>query len=122
MEFDILHLLARHPGQVFSARQIYESVASDSAESSWAGIGNMVYKLRRKIGSEAIRGLLYLKHMIFRISSVNFSKANTSPFSIQALTSYLKLLGVPIRRFICRIQSPANFALSTPTKRVTTIV
>ena len=55
MEFDILHLLARHPGQVFSARQIYESVASDFAEGSWSGIGNMVYKLRCKIGSEAIR-------------------------------------------------------------------
>ena len=55
MEFDILHLLARRPGQVFSARQIYESVASDFAEGSWSGIGNMVYKLRCKIGSEAIR-------------------------------------------------------------------
>ena len=55
MEFDILHLLARHPGQVFSARQIYESVASDFAEGSWSGIGNMVCKLRCKIGSEAIR-------------------------------------------------------------------
>ena len=55
MEFDILHLLARRPGQVFSARQIYDSVASDFAEGSWSGIGNMVYKLRCKIGSEAIR-------------------------------------------------------------------
>ena len=55
MEFDILHLLARRPGQVFSARQIYESVASDFAEGSWAGIGNMVYKLRRKIGNKTIR-------------------------------------------------------------------
>ena len=55
MEFDILHLLARRPGQVFSARQIYESVASDFAESSWSGIGNMVYKLRRKVGSDFIK-------------------------------------------------------------------
>ena len=55
MEFDILHLLARRPGQVFSAQQIYESVTSDFAEGSWTGIGNMVYKLRCKIGSEAIR-------------------------------------------------------------------
>ncbi|MFR9108293.1 winged helix-turn-helix domain-containing protein, partial [Neglectibacter timonensis] len=30
MEFDILLLLARRPGQVFSARQIYEAVAADS--------------------------------------------------------------------------------------------
>ena len=55
LEFDILHLLARRPGQVFSARQIYESVASDFAEGSWSGIGNMVYKLRRKIGTKVIR-------------------------------------------------------------------
>ena len=54
MEFDILHLLVRHPGQVLSARQIYESVASDFVEGSWAGIGNMVYKLRQKIGTETI--------------------------------------------------------------------
>lgn len=43
----------RHPGQLFSARQIYESVASDCAEGSWSEIGNIVYKLRCKIGSEA---------------------------------------------------------------------
>lgn len=55
MEFDILHLLARRPGQVFSARQIYESVSTDFAAGSWSGIGNMVYKLRCKIGTEAIR-------------------------------------------------------------------
>ena len=55
MEFDILLLLAQRPGQVFSARQIYESVTSDFAEGSWSGIGNMVYKLRCKIGTEAIR-------------------------------------------------------------------
>ena len=30
MEFDILLLLAHRPGQVFSARQIYEAVAADS--------------------------------------------------------------------------------------------
>ena len=55
MELDILHLLARRPGQVYPARQIYESVASDFTEGSWSGIGNMVYKLRRKIGTKAIR-------------------------------------------------------------------
>ena len=57
MEFDILHLLARRPGQVFSARQIYESVASDFAEGSWAGIGNMVYKLRCKLGTNIIENV-----------------------------------------------------------------
>ena len=49
MEFDILLLLARRPGQVFSARQIYEAVATDSFDASWTGISSMVYKLRRKL-------------------------------------------------------------------------
>ena len=59
MEFDILLLLARRPGQVFSARQIYETVAADSYDASWTGISSMVYKLRRKLGSgiiETVRG------------------------------------------------------------------
>ena len=59
MEFDILLLLARRPGQVFSARQIYEAVAEDSFDTSWTGISSMVYKLRRKLGAgiiETVRG------------------------------------------------------------------
>ena len=59
MEFDILLLLARRPGRVFTARQIYESVAADSYDASWTGISSMVYKLRRKLGAgiiETVRG------------------------------------------------------------------
>ena len=59
MEFDILLLLTRRPGQVFSARQIYETVAADSFDASWTGISSMVYKLRRKLGAgiiETVRG------------------------------------------------------------------
>ena len=59
MEFDILLLLACRPGQVFSARQIYEAVAADSFDASWTGISSMVYKLRRKLGTgilETVRG------------------------------------------------------------------
>lgn len=59
MEFDILLLLARRPGQVFTARQIYEAVAADSFDASWTGISSMVYKLLRKLGSgiiETVRG------------------------------------------------------------------
>ena len=59
MEFDILLLLARRPGQVFSAREIYEAVAADSFDASWTGISSMVYKLRRKLGAsiiETVRG------------------------------------------------------------------
>ena len=54
MEFDILYLLAHHPGKVFSARQIYEAVAADSFDASWTGISSMVYKLRRKLGAGII--------------------------------------------------------------------
>ena len=54
MEFDILLLLARRPGQVFTARQIYEAVATDSFDASWTGISSMVYKLRRKLGAGII--------------------------------------------------------------------
>ena len=59
MEFDILLLLARRPGQVFTARQIYEAVTADSYDASWTGISSMVYKLRRKLGAsiiETVRG------------------------------------------------------------------
>ena len=59
MECEILLLLARRPGQVFSARQIYEAVAADSFDASWTGISSMVYKLRRKLGAsiiETVRG------------------------------------------------------------------
>ena len=54
MEFDILLLLARRPGQVFTARQIYEAVATDSFDAGWTGISSMVYKLRRKLGADII--------------------------------------------------------------------
>ena len=71
MEFDILLLLARRPGQVFSARQIYEAVAADSFDASWTGISSMVYKLRRKLGAsiiETVRGHGY-KFVALSISS-----------------------------------------------------
>ena len=54
MEFDILLLLARRPGQVFSAHQIYAAVATDSFDAGWTGISSMVYKLRRKLGADII--------------------------------------------------------------------
>ena len=71
MEFDILLLLARRPGQVFTARQIYEAVAADSFDAGWTGISSMVYKLRRKLGAsiiETVRGHGY-KFVALSISS-----------------------------------------------------
>ena len=57
MEFDILYLLARHPGCVFTARQIYETVAPANAEGSWTGVSNMIYKLRQKLGGDKIENI-----------------------------------------------------------------
>ena len=55
MEFNILLLLAHRPGQIFSAQQIYENVAADTADGSWSGIPTMVYKLRCKLGPDIIQ-------------------------------------------------------------------
>ena len=65
MEFDILLLLTRRPGQVFTARQIYEAVAADSYDAGWTGISSMVYKLRRKLGAdniETVRAMATVSH------------------------------------------------------------
>lgn len=57
MEFEILHFLARRPGHVFTARQIYEATVSNTATGNWTGIANMIYKLRRKLGSGLIENV-----------------------------------------------------------------
>ena len=55
MEFDVLYLLARRLGRVFSQREIYELVAPDSFDSSWTGITSIIYKLRHKLNSDLIQ-------------------------------------------------------------------
>ena len=78
MEFDILLLLAYRPGQVFTARQIYEAVAVDSFDASWTGISSMVYKLRRKLGAgiiETVRGHGY--NFVVPGTSLKYSKRTT---------------------------------------------
>ena len=55
MEFDILLLLTRRPGQVFTARQIYEAVAADSYDAGWTGISSIIYKLRHKLNADFIQ-------------------------------------------------------------------
>ena len=60
MEFDILLLLARRPGQVFSLRQIYEAVATDSYDASWTGISSMgrpIMKYRKMISLDLTRAM-----------------------------------------------------------------
>ncbi|MBM7566849.1 response regulator transcription factor [Paenibacillus sacheonensis] len=52
-EFDILHLLASHPGQVFSAEAIFESVWKDKfLESTTNTVMVHISKLRDKLESE----------------------------------------------------------------------
>ena len=95
MEFDILYLLAHHPGQVFSARQIYEAVAADSFDASWTGISSMVYKLRRKLGAgiiETVRGRGY--KFVAPGPSLNSSKRTTVFFRCALL-----LFLAPVMRF-----------------------
>ena len=46
MEFDILLLLARRPGQVFTARQIYEAVATDSLKQCGDTVTNFASRIQ----------------------------------------------------------------------------
>lgn len=66
MEFEILHFLARRPGHVFTARQIYEATVSNTTTGSWTGISNMVYQLRRKLGSDLIENVYGYGYRLYR--------------------------------------------------------
>ena len=84
MEFDILLLLARRPGQVFSARQIYEAVAADSYDASWTGISSMIYKLRRKLGA----GIIETRCALLFDGYFLFSMINSQSHDILRLGDY----------------------------------
>ena len=49
-EFAVLAYLARHPGWVFSASQIYEAVWHEFPEDCGATVVNIISQLRRKMG------------------------------------------------------------------------
>ena len=49
LEFNILRLLMRHPGQVFSMTQIYEQVWNDTALGSENTVAVHIRHLREKI-------------------------------------------------------------------------
>ena len=49
LEFNILHLLMRHPGQVFSTSQIYEQVWNDPSYGSENTVAVHIRHLREKI-------------------------------------------------------------------------
>lgn len=49
-EFDILHLLASHPGVVFSKEQIYERVWNDDYRFATTSVSDHISSLRKKLG------------------------------------------------------------------------
>lgn len=49
MEYNILHLLMKHPNRVFSSTQIYELIWNDSASGSESSIAVHIRHLREKI-------------------------------------------------------------------------
>lgn len=54
MEFRLLHLFLRHPGQVLSQAQILDHLHDLDSERQWNAIEVLISRLRRKIGSERI--------------------------------------------------------------------
>jgi len=52
-EFDILELLARNKGQVFSKEQIYERVWNDDFRYANTGVSDIISSLRKKLGLNA---------------------------------------------------------------------
>lgn len=51
-EFEILHLLARNPGRVFSKEQIYDMVWKESYRGDCNIVMNHIQKIRKKIEDE----------------------------------------------------------------------
>lgn len=48
-EFDMMLFLARHPGQVFTRKQIYEAVWDDIPVNVDAKVECMIYSIRKKL-------------------------------------------------------------------------
>lgn len=55
-EFDILHLLASHPGIVFSKAQIYERVWDEEYLYPSTSVSDMISSMRRKLGLDPKEG------------------------------------------------------------------
>lgn len=67
MEFDLLHLLLRHPGRVFSRAYLLETVWDVEATGSDRAVDNAVLRLRKKLGEmgdaiETVWGVGYRLH------------------------------------------------------------
>ncbi len=64
MEFRLLHYLARHPGWVFTRRQIMQAVGGDDYAATERAVDVQIHGLRHKLGDpeayiETVRGVGY---------------------------------------------------------------
>ena len=55
-EFAVLVYLARHPGWVFSASQIYEAVWDRDGERCGTAVANVISQIRRKLTPDTPKG------------------------------------------------------------------
>ncbi len=51
-EFSLLRLLAEHPEQIFSAKELYEALWGTSADGDTGTIRRHIFNLRTKIGAD----------------------------------------------------------------------
>jgi two-component system phosphate regulon response regulator PhoB len=63
-EFEVLHLIARHPGRVFTRQQIIEDIHGPMTAVTERSVDVLIVGLRRKLGSagrfiETVRGVGY---------------------------------------------------------------
>ncbi len=59
-EFDILYLLAKYPGQVFSKNQIYEQVWNMPCLSAEDNVVRLIHRIRKKIEPNPTRPVYIL--------------------------------------------------------------
>lgn len=62
LEFRLLHLLLREPGQIFSNQHIVEHIWGTSCDNDRTLVKNLVYRLRRKIEPQP-RHPIYLRNV-----------------------------------------------------------
>lgn len=63
-EYDLLYLLASHPGWAYSKEQIYESIWREPAVSSYHPVENLVCQLRKKLKSNCTDEVPTIKTII----------------------------------------------------------
>lgn len=62
-EFDVLYLLASHPGWAFTRAQIYEAVWRENYSSTYHAVENTIFLLRKKIELDS-RNPVYIETLI----------------------------------------------------------